>query len=127
MKSSKLQKMIFSPSGSETLPTEINSIQIWGVCVCSQVRVPGIHGIAQNIEIGLMALNYQLDASIRVVELLMPLTQWMDVPKKASKLLDSILKGTGNNKQYITLLSKTLSSYLLMSVPQERCYKVSSK
>lgn len=73
---------------------------------------------------GLMALNYQLDPSIRVLGLLMSLIQWLDSPQQTTKPLDTILKGTVNNAQYIVLLlSQALSSCVPMSVSQGTCYR----
>lgn len=72
---------------------------------------------------GLMALNYQLESNIRVLELLMSLIQWLDIPQKTTKPLDTILRGTGNNTQYIILLSKALSPCVPMSVSQGTCYR----
>lgn len=47
-----------------------------------------------------MFVKCPLALGIKVLELSRTLTQWIDVPQKTSKLVDTIFKGTENNMEY---------------------------
>lgn len=80
---------------------------------------------SQKYTNGAQSSVYQWDPGLRVLKLFMSLAQWVNVPQKTNKLLETVLEGIGNNTQHVIVLLSKLSSCLLLSVSQERCVRSS--